>query len=259
MTLKPGIQSWFAGAAVCVALCGCLPSSQSPQDEQNEQHFLAGKARANTLDFDGAIEAFEKALEANPQNASAHYELGLLKEKKADHAAAIYHFERYLKLRPDAPNAQIIKERISADKMELSRTALFGPVTQNLTREFDKLAEENKQLRAEVEKWRAYYAVQQERNQGAATRQNQAGGAGPGQSSGGGQIGSAGPVLTDGGTASGSGNARPSMRTHTVKAGETPMGISRQYGVKLDALMAVNQGLDPRRMKVGQSINIPSR
>ena len=47
-------------------------------------------------------------------------------------------------------------------------------------------------------------------------------------------------------------------RTHTVTAGETALRIARRYGVSLDALLAANPGLEPRRMHVGQVLNIPS-
>src|SRR5882672_769088 len=86
---------------LAMGLCGCLPSGHSPLDEEKEPHFLAGKSRVITRDYQGAIECFEKALEANPRSALAHFEAGLLYEKqKQDHAAAIDDFERFLQLRP---------------------------------------------------------------------------------------------------------------------------------------------------------------
>lgn len=242
MLLKPGLHRWFVGVAFCVALCGCLPSSQGPVEEQKEMHFLTGKARAIQLDYPGAIEAFEKALEANPRNGSAHFELGLLCEKQGDFSAAIYHFERFLKLRPDSDHTQIVKERINADKMELSRTAAFAPVTQSLNREFDKLAEENKQLRAEVEKWRAYFAAQ------SATRPQPSVVTAAGRSE---------VVMGTVANPANSSPSRPAGRTHTVKTGDTPAAIARKYGVKLDALLTANPGLEPKRMKVGQVISVP--
>ena len=33
--------------------------------------------------------------------------------------------------------------------------------------------------------------------------------------------------------------------------------IARKYGVKVEALMAANPGLDPRRLRVGQTLTIP--
>ncbi len=226
-------------------LCGCMPSSRGPLDEQNELHFRKGKALVTALDYPGAIEAFERALEANPKNASAHFELGLLYEREADYSAAIYHFERFLKLRPESDYSDIVREKISADKMELSKTTVLTPVTANMQREFEKLAEENKQLRAALEQsqaessqWRVHYANQT--RQSAPTipvPQNK-------------------NVITPP-TSPGTTTTRPLMRTHTIKSGETLTAVASRYGVKLEALNSVNPGLDPRKLRVGQVINVP--
>lgn len=258
MTVKLQISRWFFGAVLGVALCGCMPSAQGPADEQKEPYFLTGKARENTLDFKGAIEAFEKALEANPQNGSAHFELGLLYEKEADYSAAIYHFERYLKLRPDSDHLQIVKDRITQNKMELSKTTVFGPLTQNLTREFEKLAEENKQLRAENEKLRANQAGQPGQNPGTTSQTGQTGTSIARPSSGGSaDPGQTGTIVARPGVTAGT-EARPILRSHAVRSGDTPISIARKYGVRLEALMAANPGLDPKRMKVGQAVKIPA-
>lgn len=242
------ISRWFFCAALGVALGGCMPSAQGPSDEQKEPYFLTGKARENTLDFKGAIEAFEKALEANPQNGSAHFELGLRYEKEADYSAAIYHFERYLKLRPDSDHSQIVKDRITQNKMELSKTAAFAPVTQNLQREFEKLAEEIKQLRAENEKLRASQPTGQAGQNSGTVSQTGTGTAR--QSSG----NSADPGQTGTTVAR---QASVAARSHAVMPGDTPTSIAKKYGVKLEALLAANPGLDPKRMKVGQPVKIP--
>ena len=252
MFLMNATNRYCCLAMIGAALCGCMPSSQNPLDEQKEMHFQTGKALQNALDNKGAIEAFEKALEANPRNGSAHFELGLLYEKEADFSAAIYHFERYLKLRPDSSYAQIVRERINADKMELSKTAAFAPVTQKLQREFEKLAEDNKQLaeenrvlRGEVEQWRAYHAGRATEN---SVARNPAGTTTSAQT---------GTPSSAGATSTTSLN-QTSLRTHRVEAGETPSAIARKYRIKLDSLMAANPGLEPRRMKVGQALNIPA-
>src|SRR5438445_13614096 len=104
-------------------LSGCLPAGRSSLDEEKEPHFLKGKRLLNALDDKGAIAAFEKAIETNPYSACAHFELGCLFEKReTDPAAAIYHYERYLKLRPKAENPEIINDHILACKQELART-----------------------------------------------------------------------------------------------------------------------------------------
>jgi LysM repeat protein len=43
-----------------------------------------------------------------------------------------------------------------------------------------------------------------------------------------------------------------------VKSGDTPRSIARKYGVSPDALLAANPGLDPRHMKIGQTVTVPS-
>ena len=52
--------------------------------------------------------------------------------------------------------------------------------------------------------------------------------------------------------------AASANRTHTIRAGDSPYSIAKQYGVKLDALMAANPGINPQRLKVGQTLNIPA-
>src|SRR5437899_2558938 len=90
---------------------GCLPSGRGQLDEEKEPHFLAGKSRVSQMDYKGAIESFEKALEVNPRSAAAHFELGWLFDKNdAAPATAIYHYDHYLALRPNADNAEIVKQ-----------------------------------------------------------------------------------------------------------------------------------------------------
>ena len=47
-------------------------------------------------------------------------------------------------------------------------------------------------------------------------------------------------------------------RTHTVVAGETAVGITRKYGVKLGALQTANPGVNLSRIHTGQVLNLPS-
>jgi tetratricopeptide (TPR) repeat protein len=247
----------FCGALAVLlglSLSGCMPSSQSLTDEEKEPHFLAGKSAINTMDYKGAIEEFERALKANPESGAAHFEVACLYvQKEPDPAAAIYHFEQYLKLRPDAANAETVRQLIITCKQDLAKTVLPLPITPGMQHQFEQLADENRRLHEENEKWKAYFAsrpqtptnpVGQMEFQARPPVQTQ-------------------PVQSENTTSSNRPpesrqSAAVTARKHTVADGDTPSSIARKYGVKLDALMAANPGLDPRRLRIGQTLNIPS-
>ena len=101
-------------------LGGCSLSGESPQDDEREPHFVLGKSRVNALDYAGAAEAFQEALEVSPRSAAAHYQLAWLYENKlADPAAAIYHYQEYLLLDSKAGNPDVIRQHIYACKQQL--------------------------------------------------------------------------------------------------------------------------------------------
>ena len=255
MTFSAGLSRTGLLLLAGLVWSGCLPST--PREEEKEPHFLAGRGRVNTMDFKGAIESFEKALEVNPKSAQAHFELGwLFDQKEPDPAAAIYHYERYLNLSPNSGKEEMVRTRILACKQQLVQGIALAPGMEKQQHDLEQLAEENRRLREDIEKWRAYAArLQGLTNQpGTAPMVMRA----P-QLSGSGQTAATG-ALSPGATRA----VRPPVsaaanpRTHTVKNGETPILIARRYGVKVDALMAANPKLDPRRMQIGQALIIPA-
>ena len=272
------LLGWLAG--------GCLPQGQSQNDEEREPHFLAGKNHLNTMDFPAAIQAFEKALTVNPKSAAAHFELGwLFAQKVPDPAAAIYHYEHYLKLRPNAENAEWVRQGILACKQELARTVSLGPVTERQQRDLERLAEDNKRLteenrrlNEELAKSRALAAAQprpQTVPPPRAAQANLPNPQGPGfplaSATG------APPLLTPtllapdprqagslihappspGGASPSRGLRAATRRTHVIKARETLASIARHYGVSLEALSAANPSANPRRLRPGQTLNLP--
>src|SRR4051812_39825376 len=251
-----------------LGLSGCLPSGQTAVDEEKEPHYLAGKSRASEMDFKGAMEAYEQALEVNPRSASAHFELALLCEKReTDPSAAIYHYERYLKLRPGAENAEIlVKPHILACKQQLASTVSLGAVTERQQHDFELLAEENKRLHEEVQQWRARYTTNPPGSStSVAIRVLQKPTAAPVVLSAPAPAAPSAPLRqTPSAESANNANAARTLtanatsRTHTVKSGDTPSIIARRYNVKLDSLMAANPKLDARRMRVGQLVNVPT-
>ena len=235
-------------AGLGVALGGCEPSGQGSADDEKEPHFVLGQNRVNAMDYAGAVEAFEESLEANPHSAPAHYQLGMLySEHETNPAAAIYHYQQYLRFDPKAPNAKAVQGVITNCIQQLAANALGLPSSSAMQQQLQQLADKNRQLQDEVDKWRAYYA-----SQTAAVKTNLP----PAASNIAPQPAptaiTSPPVIA---------NPNPPVtkpRTHTVAANETPAAIARKSGVSLSALLAANPGLQPTRMRVGQVINLPS-
>jgi LysM repeat protein len=247
---------------LAVALSGCTPSGRSQLSEEKEPHFVLGKSRVNAMDFQGAIEAFEQSLEANPHSASAHFELGwLYDEKTSDPAAAIFHYQEYLKLNPNADNSDVIKQRIYRCKQQLAADVLPLPSAPAAQQQLERLSEQNRQLQDEVGKWRAYYASQL-----AAAKTNSTptpvnstpepvANPTPVQPA---QNVSTTPADASAGRPTNPKPAAARSHTHTVVAGETAMGITRKFGVKFSALQAANPGVNLARIHTGQVLNLPS-
>lgn len=242
--------------ALLFAANGCVPGDSSPLDEEKEPHFVLGKSCVNSMDYAGAVQAFTESLEANPRSAAAHFQLACLFDtKQADPAAAVYHYHEFLRLNPKANNAEVIRQRIYSCKQQLAADVLPLPSAPAAQKQLEDLAEKNRQLQDEVEKWRAYYAAQQTapKNLPQPAPNNFA----PGGS----------PTPDDVSTTSAN---KPTLtpnkptpvkpapaRTHTVAAGETLAGIARKHGVSLAALQTANPGVSPKKLHVGQTLNLP--
>ena len=250
-------------AATLVAAGGCSPADQGQMDDEKEPHFVLGKSRVNAMDYSGAVEAFEESLDVDPHSAAAHFELGwLFEEKVSDPAAAIYHYEQYLKLQPNASNHDVIQQRIDSCKQQLATDVLQLPSTPAAQQQLEKLVEQNRQLQSQVDQlnavikqWNAYYASQQAR---PASTPGTPGVPSPQVTSVAPDDISSQPVnVQSPAPTPAPAPAKTKARTHTVTAGETLAAIARKSGVSLSALQAANPGLNAKKLHVGQVINLP--
>lgn len=235
-------------------LGGCSPSGSSSQDEMKEPHYVLGQSRVNAMDYQGAVEAFEQSLDVNPHSAQAHFQLAMLYEQKmSDPAAAIYHYEQYLKYDPNAGNADLIRQRIEACKQQLAANVMMLPSSSSAQEQLQQLTDANRKLQEQLNWWQAQYtnllnstrmdspAAQNHRPPAPAARSDAA--------------------LADTARAEPARDLHPPVaggRTHTVTRGETAMAIARKYGLKLSALQAVNPGVNLARIRVGQMLNLPA-
>ena len=233
-------------ALLLAAVNGCVPGESSPLDEEKEPHYVLGKGRVNAMDYAGAVQAFTESLEANPRSAAAHFQLACLFDtKESDPAAAIYHYQEFLRLNPKANNAEVIRQRIYSCKQQLAADVLPLPSAPAAQKQLEELVEKNRRLQDENDKWHAYYAAQ--KNSPVPTPTPAPGNptAGPGPASGNGSVTPA-PRPTP-----------PAARAHTVAAGETLAAIARKHGLTLPALQAANPGVNPKKLHAGQTLNLP--
>jgi tetratricopeptide (TPR) repeat protein len=77
--------------------------------ESAAAHYVLGLAYAYRQDFRNAAPGLEKALSLDPDNAYAHYQLGLVQYRLKRYDQTIIHFERFLELMPEAPEAPQVK------------------------------------------------------------------------------------------------------------------------------------------------------
>ena len=264
-----GKWSPFLLAAVLFAAGGCAPGEPRATDEEKEPHFALGKSRVNAMNYEGAIEAFEQSLEANPHSAQAHFQLAILYDNDqlsvADPSAAVYHFKQCLKYDPKIPNAAVIAGRIEACKQKLAENVMQLPSTPVAQQQLQKLMDENQQLRTQLAQWQAaYFALKT--NPPAAPAAYSA----PQNNSSPQPQTSPTPddITASAATRPAAATNKPpatqrmavsrTPRTHTVARGETMASIARSHGVGLTALEAANPGVNPKKLKAGQSLNLPS-
>jgi tetratricopeptide (TPR) repeat protein len=242
--------------AVCAGFSGCTPLPELPQDEQKNPYYRTAKERLQRRDFQGAIEAFDKAIHLNPNAVMAHFELALVyQQHEFDYASAIYHYNKVLKLRPTGHPADNARVGIRICKQELAKSEAMGSLVPSLPLQFEKLREENERLNRLVATQRMDIALLQA--QLTAVRA-----VSPAGTPGNADASRQGPVLTGGHlptrTATPARAPAGASRLHKVRERETLAAIARQYGVRLEALQAANPSINPRRLKPGQTVVVPS-
>jgi tetratricopeptide (TPR) repeat protein len=77
--------------------------------ENGDAHYALGLAHAYRQDFKSAAPSLEKALALNPNNAYGHYQLGLVQYRLKRYDQTIIHFEKFLEMMPEAPEAPQVK------------------------------------------------------------------------------------------------------------------------------------------------------
>ena len=146
------VRRWIGmalGAALAIGLSGCGDSAgRLDRLEEDTPQIRKALERKRLGDEDGAIELYRKALDKDPTLARAHLELGfLLDHPTRDYVLAIYHYRRYLEIRPGTDKKEMLEDRIRMAKLALA--ASLTPTTSSGAERMMTYEKENATLRQE--------------------------------------------------------------------------------------------------------------
>jgi tetratricopeptide (TPR) repeat protein len=144
--------------ALALGLAGCGGNERlSYAAETDEPAYREGTALLKTGRKQEALNAFLKVIvKRGDDSAESHLEAGLLYLQYInDPLSAIYHFRKYLALRPNSPQAPLVRQRIDAATREFARTLPAQPLETQLQRvdlvaTLDRLKQENESLKKEL-------------------------------------------------------------------------------------------------------------
>jgi len=144
-----------AGLVAFAVFSGGCSRDVSGLDEGDFRDPLLRKAQSRIRegDKDGAMVSLQKALERQPDLAQADLELALLYDDyKKDYVSAIYHYQRYLDLRPRTQKRVLIEDLVRKAKMSFA--ASVSDQYPEVARKLQALEEENVRLKASLRELR---------------------------------------------------------------------------------------------------------
>ncbi len=149
--------------AFALGLAGCGDNERlSYAAETDEPAYREGTALLKSGRKQEALNAFLRVItKRGDDSAESHLEVGLLYLQHInDPLSAIYHFRKYLALRPNSPQAVLVRQRIDAATREFARTLPAQPLETQLQRvdlvaTLDRLKQENESLKKELAELKA--------------------------------------------------------------------------------------------------------
>jgi LysM repeat protein len=153
---------WAVG--LLLAATGCGDSERfSYASEIDEPNYREGQSLLKAGRRQEALSAFLKVIDKRRDDApESHLEVGLLYAQHInDPLSAIYHFRKYLALRPNSPQAPLVRQRIDAAIRDFARTLPAQPLESgqlqrvDLVATLDRLKQENEALKQQLADTRA--------------------------------------------------------------------------------------------------------
>jgi len=110
-------------------LVSCEQVQQGTDSEDSTNpYFRRAATYVSEENFYAAIQEYEQALQVNSSVVKAHVEMGVLyNEKLGDPISAIYHYQKYLNARPNAPDREKVQSYIDKAKIDFAITLPNSP------------------------------------------------------------------------------------------------------------------------------------
>jgi hypothetical protein len=156
--LRHRLLPLVAAALLTLVLAGCGDGGrQSYATEADEPYYRQAEQMKRAGRQQEALSAYLKVIEKRGDDApESHLEAGLVYAQHIrDPIAAIYHFRKYLSLRPNSAQAPLVRQRIDAAIRDFARTLPAQPLDNQVQRvdliaAMDKLKLENDLLKQQV-------------------------------------------------------------------------------------------------------------
>jgi LysM repeat protein len=136
--------------------CNRLPEGELVA-ETSEPGYEEGRRLLRQGKEQEALAAFTRVIEFRSDGApESHLEVGLLyDEEMKDPISAIYHFRKYLALKPNAPQSDLVRQRIDNSIKDFARTLPAQPLENQALRNdlldvVESLKRENNRLKDEI-------------------------------------------------------------------------------------------------------------
>ncbi len=269
LLLSLSASLWFGAG------CNRLPEGELVA-ETNEPGYEEGRRLLRQGKEQEALASFTRVIESRSDGApESHLEVGLLYDEEIkDPIAAIYHFRKYLELKPNSPQSDLVRQRIDNSIKNFARTLPAQPLENQIMRNdlldvVESLKKENNRLKDEVAMLRSNASL------GGSSRPMVADLTSPARSSAAVRSATSPISIVPMNDEAARPTARPtrpedaaarpaqSGRTHVVAKGDTLYGLARKYynsSARVNDIVAANRGIlnsvnDP--LQIGMQLVIP--
>lgn len=157
---------WLSACCACWLAAGCdRPTEGALTAEIDEPAYRRGKELLRQGRNQEALAAFLRVIEQRSDAAESHLEVGLLYQQQIrDPIAAIYHYRKFTELKPNSPQADLVRQRIAAATREFARTLPAQPLENQVMRNdllevVEHLKRENNELKDQLAMMRVNAAL----------------------------------------------------------------------------------------------------